>query len=269
MKYYAHAKVNLMLFVEGKLSNNYHNLKMLNAKISLADELDITLSDINKVEYSLDELNQLENDLCSNVLNELITKFNIKERYHIYIKKNIPLGAGLGGGSCDVAAIINFIDKQHNLNLSFEEKIEIGIKYGADVPYCLIDDLAYVEGIGEKITKINYKLNKELLVIYPNIHISTKEVFENVETYSEAFSIEYISNLLKNNFSLLLYNDLEKATFKINKTLKELKESLQSYGDVVMSGSGSAMLLFYNDSSVIEEIKKKYPDYLIVNTKVI
>ena len=75
--------------------------------------------------------------------------------------------------------------------------------------------------------------------------------------------------LLKNNFSLLLYNDLEKATFKINKTLKELKESLQSYGDVVMSGSGSTMLLFYNDSSVIEEIKKKYPDYLIVNTKVI
>ena len=125
MKYYAYAKINIMLYVEGKLESGYHNLKMVNAKVSLADELEITLSDNNTVEYSIEELNQLGNNLCLNVLNELTSLYNIKERYHIYIKKNIPLGAGLGGGSSDVAAIINFINESKGLGVRKEDLISI------------------------------------------------------------------------------------------------------------------------------------------------
>ena len=153
MKYKAYAKINLRLNVLGKNEFNYHNLSMLNAKISLADELEIIESTKNEVEYSVDSLNSLENDICLNVLNELIDEFKIKKRYHIYIKKNIPLGAGLGGGSSDVACIINAISELNKLNLTIEEKIKIGIKYGADVPYCLVNDISLVEGIGEKITR--------------------------------------------------------------------------------------------------------------------
>ena len=163
MKCYAYAKINIMLYVEGKLENGYHSLKMLNAKVSLADELEFTLNNVNAVEYSIDELNHLENNLCLNVLNELTSLFNIKEHYHIYIRKNIPLGAGLGGGSSDVACIINFINDKHNLNLTLDEKINIGIKYGADVPYCLINDVSYVEGIGEKLTILDYKIQRIVL----------------------------------------------------------------------------------------------------------
>ena len=87
MKYKAYAKINLRLNVLGKNEFNYHNLSMLNAKISLADELEIIESTKNEVEYSVDSLNSLENDICLNVLNELIDEFKIKKRYHIYIKK--------------------------------------------------------------------------------------------------------------------------------------------------------------------------------------
>ena len=269
MKYYAYAKINIMLYVEGKLESGYHNLKMVNAKVSLADELEITLSDNNTVEYSVEELNQLENNLCLNVLNELTSLYNIKERYHIYIKKNIPLGAGLGGGSSDVAAIINFINEQHSLNLTIDEKINIGVKYGADVPYCLINELAYVEGIGEKVTTLNYNLNKDIVLVYPNIFISTKEVFNYVENYNIAPSIEEVSNMLANDFTSILHNDLETATFKINSKLRKIKESLQEFGDVVMSGSGSTMIIFINDLKSINTLIEKHPNYLVISTKIL
>ena len=269
MKCYAYAKINIMLYVEGKLENGYHSLKMLNAKVSLADELEFTLNNVNAVEYSIDELNHLENNLCLNVLNELTSLFNIKEHYHIYIRKNIPLGAGRGGGSSYVASIINFINDKHNLNLTLDEKINIGIKYGADVPYCLINDVCYVEGIGEKLTILDYKINKDVLIIYPNIFVSTKEVFNNVKLYNSAPSINEVSYMLNNDFPSVLHNDLEEATFKLNPTLRKLKKSLQQYGDLVMSGSGSTMLLFTSDISIISKLKEKYPEYLIIPTKIL
>ena len=122
MKYLAHAKINIRLNVLGKNENNYHNLSMVNAKVSLADEIVIEENKQNIVEYSVDSLNNLENDLCLNVLNEITSKFSIEKKYYIYIKKNIPMGAGLGGGSSDVACIINALDQIHNLNLSLDEK---------------------------------------------------------------------------------------------------------------------------------------------------
>lgn len=270
MKYNAYAKINLRLNVLGKNEFNYHNLSMLNAKISLADELEIIESTNNEVEYSVDSLNSLENDICLNVLNELIDEFKIKKRYHIYIKKNIPLGAGLGGGSSDVACIINAISELNKLNLTIEEKIKIGIKYGADVPYCLVNDISLVEGIGEKITSLGVNIDKKVIVVNPNLFVSTKEVFQNVTKYSKGLSKDEIKKLIYNKeYDKLLINDLEEPSFKLNEELKHIKESLLEYGNVVMSGSGSTMLILTEDSDCITKIKDKYPTYLIKETYII
>lgn len=270
MKYKAFAKINLRLNVLGKNEYNYHNLSMLNAKISLFDELEIIESTNNKVEYSVNSLNNLENDICLNVLNELVDKFKIEKRYHIYIKKNIPLGAGLGGGSSDVACIINAISELNKLNLTLDEKIKIGIKYGADVPYCLTNDLSLVEGIGEKITKLDVNINKTVIIVNPNLFVSTKEVFQNVTKYSKALSKDEMEKLiLSKKYNQLLINDLEDPSFKLNEDLKNLKESLLEYGDVVMSGSGSTMLILTDDYNSITKIKDKYPDYLIKETYIL
>ncbi len=271
MQYYAYAKINLRLEIIKKFANGYHDLRMLNAKISLKDILDIDLSNENQVTYSVESLNHLENNLCLNVLNELTDIYNIKERYHIHITKNIPQGAGLGGGSSDVAAIINFIDEKYNLKLTLDDKIKVGLKYGADVPYCLINDLAYVSGIGENITILKERLNIEKLVIVnPNIHISTKEAFSQVQKYSSETSIDQIRIYIKEGrLNSLLYNELEKATFQMSEELKNLKKSLTQYGNVIMSGSGSTMLVFLNENYNILDIKKKYPMYLVEEVDVI
>lgn len=270
MKYLANAKINIRLNVLGKNENNYHNLSMINAKISLADEIEITLCNENRVSYSVEELNHLENNLCLNVLNEITTKYNIKEKYNIYIKKNIPMGAGLGGGSSDVACIINTIDKIHNLNLTLEEKINIGVKYGADVPYCLIDNLALVEGIGEKLTLLNNKLKERVVVVYPNIFVSTKEVFKRVKKYSNSIDRKTIEKyILNKEYEKILFNDLEEPSFEIEPKLKQIKESLLQVGYTIMSGSGSSMLVFIKDDKDLEKIKQIYPDYLIFDTYIL
>ncbi len=270
MKYLANAKINIRLNVLGKNEKNYHNLSMINAKISLADEIEITLCNENRVYYSVEELNHLENDVCLNVLNEMTQRFSIKEKYNIYIKKNIPMGAGLGGGSSDVACIINALDKMHNLNLTLEEKINMGVKYGADVPYCLIDDLALVEGIGEKLTLLDTKLKERVVVVYPNIFISTKEVFKIVKKYSKSVNKKEIEKYIVNKeYEKILFNDLEEPSFALEPRLKQIKENLLQVGYTIMSGSGSSMLVFIKKDKDLEKIKQIYPDYLIFDTHII
>lgn len=267
MKFLAYAKINVRLNVLGKNEKNYHNLSMVNAKISLADEIEIIEAKENKVTYSIKELNQLENNLCLNVLNEMVCDFNIEKRYHIYIKKNIPMGAGLGGGSSDVACIINAINDLHSLNLSLNDKINIGIKYGADVPYCLIDDVALVEGIGERITLLNVCFKERIVVVYPNMFVSTKDVFSKVKKYSIYNKKDEIEKYIKNkDYENLLINDLENPSFELNPKLKEIKNTLSAIGNTVMSGSGSSMLVFINNDEQLNKIINIYPKFLIVDT---
>lgn len=267
MKFLAYAKINIRLNVLGRNEKNYHNLSMVNAKISLADEIEIIEATKNKVSYSVEELNRLENNLCLNVLNEMVSNFNIKKRYHIYIKKNIPMGAGLGGGSSDVACIINAINDLHSLNLSLDDKIKIGLKYGADVPYCLIDDVALVEGIGEKITLLNVCFKERVVVVYPNIFVSTKDVFSKVKKYSLNNEKAEVETYIKNkDYKNLLINDLENPSFELNHRLKEIKDNLSKVGNTVMSGSGSSMLVFIDNDKQLKEINKIYPEFLVVDT---
>lgn len=270
MKYNAYAKINIRLKVLGKNEFGYHNLSMVNAKISLADEIEFKENSQNIVSYSIEELNFLENNLCLNVLNEMCETFKINKKYHIYIKKNIPLGAGLGGGSSDVACIINAINELHKLNLTLEEKINIGLKYGADVPYCLINDLSLVTGIGETIQPLNIKFSHRLAIVYPNIFVSTKDVFKNVKRYSEIDSIEFIKKCLESkDYLKLLINDLEKPSFELQPQLALIKDELSKIGSVVMSGSGSSMIVFIDEDKDFEEIKKMWPTYLVVDAYII
>lgn len=263
----AYAKINLRLEVEKKLDNGYHVLHMINSKIDLKDEISIEESNKNEVLFDIEELNHMSNNIVLNILNELTEKTD--KRFKIYIKKNIPQGAGLGGGSSDAAAVIHYIDKQLHLNKTIEEKMKLGLKYGSDIPYCLIDDVAYVEGIGEIITPLTEKLLDTFYLIYPNIHLSTKDVFCNNLKYSKKTDIHVLNEYVRShNYQKLLYNDLEDSAFYLSPELKQLKEELLPFGNVGMSGSGSTLLLL-NPSIKLDDLKKKYPNYMIVKTKMI
>lgn len=268
MEYKAYAKINLHLEVEKKLDSGYHYLHMINAKVNLFDDIYIKEDESNKIEFSIASLNNVKNNIVLNILEYMQAKYNITTKYYIYIRKSIPQGAGLGGGSADGACIINALNELHNLKLSLKERMDIGIKFGADIPYCLINDFAYIYGIGENIKTLSLDIKKDLIIVYPNIFSSTKEVFDNNHIYHDVDKsyFESIGNL---DIKDILKNDLETSAFDLHPELADIKNTLSKYGNVVMSGSGSTFLVLPTDKNSYKLIKDIYPEYLVIETEII
>jgi len=176
----AYAKVNLFINVQELRKDGYHNLEMVNVKIDLFDT--IKLEEIDSEGLVLVKSNDLflsnQNNIVFDTAAYMMHQYVGEKGIVIEIDKKIPFGAGLAGNSADAASIIKGINRLFDLNLSNEEMSEIGIRFGADVPYCLIDEPAIVEGVGELITKIDLDLsNKQLFLLNPRIYIQTKDIF--------------------------------------------------------------------------------------------
>ena len=252
MKLISSAKINLRLKCVGKYSNGYHELEMINMRYPIYDFIYIYKEKENKLEYLNSSLDPLKDNLVLKVLEYMQETFNIGDKFKIVIEKHIPIGAGLGGGSSNAAAIINYINNEYKLNLSNFDLISIGKLFGADIPYCLFDNAAIVRGIGEVIEFIDLNLEEDIVIVNPNIYISTKDVFLNNKRISEKSNLEEIKDLR------LFENDLEESAFLLNKELQDVKSYLESLDikHVVMSGSGSSFVLFIDKEKKEEVINK-------------
>lgn len=264
----AYAKINLMLRVLNMREDGYHNLQMVNIKIDLFDLIEITKK-AKDVIVEFNPIIEVNNNIVKKTAIYMMRKFNIDGGLKIKIKKHIPLGAGLGGGSSDVAVVINLIDSLFNLQLKNKEKEEIALLFGADVPYCLYNKMAIVEGIGEKVTLIANPLPYNVIVVYPNIVIKTKDIFLRINNYSnkidEKALIEAINKGQAFNFFI---NDLTKEVVKEYPLIKEIIEriSKDKVEHVMMSGSGSAIFALVIDEfvdEVYEKIRNEFPNYYV------
>lgn len=275
----AYAKINLSLDVIGKREDGYHLLAMLMQTIDLYD-----IININKVSKGINlssNKSYLPNDdrnLCYKAAKLFIEKYEIKEGIDIYIKKNIPVAAGLAGGSTDAAAVIKAMNDIYEVNASNEELMELALKIGADVPYCIIGGTALCEGIGEKVRKLNSFNNHILVVIKPPFGVSTKEVYQNLDT-SKIYKhpdtmhlIEAIEDDDLNYVSKNMKNVLENVTLRKHNILKDIKNSMFKYGALgaMMSGSGPTIFGFFEDmlkaQNCFEKLKLKYNEVFITRT---
>lgn len=261
----AYAKINLFLNVLNKRRDGYHNLEMINAKIDLCD--DILLKKCEKSTGIIIKSNDLFLSSQDNVILQcarfMQDKYNINYGIKIVIDKRIPYGAGLGGNSTDAAAVIEGINELAELDLSFEDMKEIGNMFGADIPYCLHNEVAYITSTGDKIEPIENKLKgTNILVAHPKKHILTSEVFKvaDKEGY-QARNIEPVMNAIKNHdMGLLqkkLYNSLEHVVINMYEEMKEFKTKLiESVGanGLVMTGSGSTFIKVLED--VNDDVKR-------------
>lgn len=264
MKIKAHAKVNLFLQVKGKLENGYHNLEMVNTPIDLFDSIQITESEKN--EFICDKYYIPTNK--KNTMVQVIDKFNdIKPLPNLTIKlvKNIPSLAGLGGGSSDAAALINYLNNQYNYKLSQDDLIHVATTIGADVPFCVVNRLAKVTGIGETVIPLNRTLDFYLFIMKPSFGISTKELFsETIVSADSSISIDQlIQGLETNDYPLFLNNmtnDLEKVAIAKHPKLQELLNDLTSFGfdKAMMSGAGSAIYGVTQNEKLVDEAVKAF-----------
>ena len=176
----AYAKINLALKVKGKNKDGYHDLDMIMLPLELHDSIDISLlPDIYETYVTCDDfsLETGEYNLCSIAVRKMKEKFKINKSFRIHIHKNIPIGAGLGGGSANAAAVIRAIKDLLKLHISEEDELSIAKSIGADVPFCLYNIPSRSEGIGEKLTPIIVKKDYYVLIIKPKRGLSTKEVY--------------------------------------------------------------------------------------------
>lgn len=275
----AYAKINLFLDVIGKREDGYHDLNMVMLPLELHDTIFIEPISYLKDDYiTCDhvELQETKYNLISATLKEMKKRYGYDNKFNIIIHKEIPISAGLGGGSSNSAAVIKFLEDYKKLNLPKEEELDLAKSLGCDVPYCLLNKPAHVTGVGEKIEQIPMKKQFYVLIIKPLNGCSTKKVFALAdEMQLEHGNPDGVIQALANGDEELLeksvFNALEKASATIVPEIYKVKDMMRKDGlkVVLMSGSGSSVIGLSLDKKLITSLFRKYEklDYDVILTK--
>lgn len=256
--YYSPAKINLFLRVINKRKDGYHNLQSLFTFINLYDVIKITLRDDNKNQIVVNNPTVDCPDEEDLILKACKSILPVGLSAKIDVKKNIPIGSGLGGGSSNAATILIAINDLCNLNLSKEKLIKIGLHLGADVPFFIHNSTAIVEGLGEKITPIELT-PMHLLLCCPAVKISTKEIFNSYKLTNKSKELKITA--LKNYEKIIdvLGNDLENFVRHKIKVVDDLLSYLQTFGVAKLTGTGSGCFLILNERISLDQVKQNLP----------
>ncbi len=268
----AKAKINLSLDIVSKRENGYHNLKMIMHTVNLWD--DILFRETSDSEFSLNtNLKYLPNDE-RNILYKAYKIFyeeaKIKPQgFSVTLTKNIPVCAGLGGGSADAAAELLFLNEYHNNPLSQNTLLKIGERVGADVPFCIMGGTCLAEGIGEIITPLKKLPDCSIIILKPqNKGLSTKDIFSKVSLNEIKYRpdtdgiIKALTDGDLYGVAKRMYNVLEDYSIKESPEIEEYKQTLIKEGAIgsLMSGSGNSVFGIFDNKelaqSAVKNLKK-------------
>ena len=254
----APAKLNLNLFITGKSSNGLHLLNSHICFLELTDQIFIR-NNLQDVFYQMSNNKSLlinpDNNLILSTIDVFRRYTNWKQNFKVILDKKIPIGAGLGGGSADAAATLILLKHLHNIDKNNKEKIKqsalykIALSLGSDVPACLKSRDLILSGLGEKLQNCNIPNNYYFLLINPNIHLSTKDVFTHYE-----------KNKIQNNHSinfanLQIYNSLLSSAIFLVPEISNIIIELKKAKNIItcgMTGSGSTCFGIFKN---IDDIK--------------
>ena len=257
---HAMAKINLGLDVLRRRENGYHDVKMIMQTVNIYDTLDFVKLQEAKIVVKTDtmELPTDENNLIYKAAKLLFDKCEVREGVEITLTKRIPIAAGMAGGSTDAAAALVGINQLFGLGLSIEELKEIGVKIGADVPYCIEGGTALSEGIGEILTKLPDAPDCFVVVAKPEISVSTKYVYENLHANELKYHpdidgmVDAIREGSLDGVCKRMENVLETVTETKYPIISELKKLLKDAGaeNSLMSGSGPTVFAIFREEEM-------------------
>jgi 4-diphosphocytidyl-2-C-methyl-D-erythritol kinase len=238
------AKINLGLHVLKKCEDSYHEVETCMYSIPLFDILEILPAD----EFSFKQTGlvvdgTIESNLCVKAFRLFEKEFKIPNVY-MHLRKQIPMGAGLGGGSSDAAHAINGLNELFAIGISQSRKEEFAAQLGSDCAFFIDGSPKLATGRGEKLEYISVDLKgKHLLLIYPDIHVGTAEAYAGVDFYQGSKSINEILNLPITEWQNQLENSFEKSIFGKYPVMLDIKNKLIANGALyaAMSGSGSTL----------------------------
>lgn len=277
----SYAKINLVLNVEGKNEKGYHLLDSVVLPISLHDTLIVSkLKNAADSYLTIDDFSQgsIEYNIASFALDKMSIKYKFDQKFRVFIHKNIPMKAGLGGGSSNTACLMKAVNQILKLNIPNEELKEMGLTLGCDIPFFVDCVPARMQGVGENLTRINVKNNYFVLLVKPYDGLSTKLVFDKldeVEDNKKGNVKNVIKALEEGDDDLLaesIGNSLEAPARVLLPEVGKIIDSLKEDGlkIVGMSGSGSTVFAMSTNLKQLKQIAKKYENtYFVEIAKVV
>lgn len=263
----ARAKINLCLDVKGERPDGYHEICSIMQTLEFYDRVWVWIIDSGvQIQCTNGEVPCDERNTAYKAAALMQKKYKIKSGIAIKIEKNIPVSAGLGGGSSDAAAVIKAINMKFALKLTTEQLMETGREIGADVPFCILGGTALAEGTGEILTPLRPLPHTKVVLVTPRIEVSTARIFDryndkhvksrpDTDKLRKAVDEEDIKTLAEG-----MVNVLESITANEHKIIKKIKTALIKYGAAgsLMSGSGPTVFGLFDDSDAAAEAAKKF-----------
>jgi 4-diphosphocytidyl-2-C-methyl-D-erythritol kinase len=240
------SKINIGLNIFEKRDDGYHNLETIFYPLLLSDRMSFQRSDRFEFHSNSEFLNNLDDNLILKAI-RLLEKLNgVELNVKINVEKLIPIGGGLGGGSSNAATTLKAFNKLFNLELSYENLINLSLELGSDVPFFLNPIPSYAESRGDKLFPINLEIQYPILIVNPGINISTRWAFERVKPEKAKQNLREIINIQRIDFNIMktyVKNDFEPIVFKEYPQIEKIKKDLYEKGAqfALMTGTGSTV----------------------------
>ena len=243
---FPNCKINLGLSILAKRADGYHELETVFYPIAVSDALEILPSNnLALTQTGIAVPGDPAQNLCLKAYHLLKKDFPQLPPVQMHLQKNIPMGAGLGGGSSDGTSALLILNQQFSMGLNDSQLIQYASQLGSDCPFFVFNKACHATGRGEVLAPIGLDLsNYQFLLVHPGIHISTAWAFQQLNPHTKSESIQSIIEKPISEWKALLINDFEAPVFKAEPTLSEIKSKLYQLGAIYASMSGSGSSLF-------------------------
>ena len=258
----APAKINLTLDVLQKRADGFHEVEMIMTTVDLADRIWLKPLDSGiKIRSSERFVPNDKRNLAWQAADILRKKFSIRSGVEITLDKNIPVAAGLAGGSSDAAATLRGLNRLWNLGLTLDELADLGASIGSDIPFCVYGGTALAKGRGEKIQHLAVPPNCWVILAKPPISVSTADIYggldiQTIEHPNTTGMMEALASSDYDTMCQLLGNALEPVTMRLHPEVTILKEQMLKFGadTVLMSGSGPTVFGIVQHESQVARV---------------
>lgn len=256
---FANAKINLGLLLTEKCSDGYHNLETVFYPVRIFDVVEITDAETTFCTIKGAAIpGEVENNSCLKAFQLMQADFSLPHQ-EIILLKNIPVGAGLGGGSADAAFLIKLVNQKFNLGLSNTSMQNYARAIGADCAFFIENKPVFAQGKGDEFEEIKVDLSgKFIVLVKPALHISTAEAYRDVKVTTPAASLKDLIHLPLSEWKNKLVNDFEASIFQKYPQIDEIKTKLYTAGATfaAMSGSGSSVFAIFDNPVSLPELEK-------------
>lgn len=267
-------KINLFLKVTGKRDDGYHNICTLFSRISVFDLVCIEKSERFNIVVNREEIPTDENNIVFKVWKQIKNMRKLNDNLSVRLFKNIPSGAGLGGGSSNAATFLNLADTYLGLKLSFDERLKIMANVGSDTCFFLYDRPMIGISRGERLSYVPVLPQMKLLIVKPDFSISTEKIYKSeflrlTPDFSQP-SEESLKDF--NALTTLMENDLETPAFRLCPSVEYIKTEMLNLGAVksLMSGSGSSVFGVFQTDFCLEKafayFRNRYSKYFVAKS---